>query len=96
MHNHNVPSLSFEDEWPQDEETQAYIREDWHPHLGDRSRKLAFIGKNAIIDSIRAALEKSLLTDEECGLSAEFVGELKNPFDGWNKLVQANEFENTG
>ena len=78
------------EEWPQDEESQTYIKKNWHPHYGDRSQKLVFIGKNAILKNIKNALEKSLLTDEELCKSADFIEQLKNPFGDWNKLVQAN------
>ena len=76
-----------------DEESLAYIKENWHPHFGDRSQKLVFIGKNDILDKIKESLEESLFTDEELSRSADFIKQLKDPFGDWNKVVQTNESE---
>ena len=84
------------DQWPQEEEAQAYIKQNWDPHFGDRSQKLVFIGKTAVLESVREALEESLLSDEELGKSSDFLGQLKNPFGDWHGLLQeANEAEST-
>ena len=79
-----------EDQWPQDEESQAYIRENWDPYFGDRSQKLVFIGKTAILESVRDALEKSLLTEKELDESVEYLEQLKNPFGDWNALLDTS------
>tara|TARA_B100000029_G_scaffold163693_1_gene159788 strand:+ start:496 stop:1752 length:1257 start_codon:yes stop_codon:yes gene_type:complete len=79
--------------WPKDKESLAYIKENWHPHFGDRSQKLVFIGKNSILNKIKDSLEESLLTDEELGRSADFIKQLKDPFEDWNQVVQTNEAE---
>lgn len=83
-----------EEEWPQDEESQTYIRQNWHPHFGDRSQKLVFIGKRNILKDIKDSLEKSLLTDAELNQSVDFLKNLKDPFDDWNNLVQMSEVKN--
>ncbi len=83
-----------QEKWPQDEESQAYIKKNWHPYFGDRSQKLVFIGKSNILKNIKDSLEKSLLTDKELSYSAEFIKKLKDPFGDWNKLVQMGETEN--
>tara|TARA_Y100001954_G_scaffold190680_1_gene204866 strand:- start:1750 stop:3015 length:1266 start_codon:yes stop_codon:yes gene_type:complete len=82
-----------EEDWPKDEESLAYIKENWHPHFGDRSQKLVFIGKNDILDKIKESLEESLFTDEELSRSADFIKQLKDPFGDWNQVVQTNESE---
>jgi len=82
-----------EDEWPEDEESRTYIKQNWHPHYGDRSQKLVFIGKKSVLADINEALEKCLFTDEELNESAEFLSKLKDPFDDWDKLIQMNEME---
>ena len=83
-----------EEEWPQDEESQTYIRQNWHPHFGDRSQKLVFIGKSNILKNIKDSLEKSLLTDAELNQNVSFIKNLKDPFDDWNKLVKMSKTEN--
>ena len=83
-----------EEEWPEDEESQAYIRKNWHPHYGDRSQRLVFIGKDTTLNDIKNSLEKSLLSNEELSRSSEFIKELRDPFGDWNKIVQMNEVEN--
>ena len=85
-----------EEDWPKDEESLAYIKENWHPHFGDRSQKLVFIGKNNILGKIKESLEESLLTDEELTKSADFIKQLKDPFGDWNQVVQTNESESAG
>ena len=81
-----------EEDWQKDEESLAYIKQNWHPHFGDRSQKLVFYReKNNILDKIKESLEESLLTDEELSRSADFIKSLKDPFGDWNKLVQVNE-----
>ena len=85
-----------EEDWPKDEESRSYIRQNWDPHFGDRSQKLVFIGKSTILEKIKEALEKSLLTDEELNRSADFITQIKDPFGDWNKLIQTQEVENTG
>ena len=82
------------EEWPQDEETRAYIRKNWDPHFGDRSQKLVFIGKKAILQNIKESLEKSLLTDEELAQSVDFIKTLNDPFGDWNQYIQKSEVEN--
>ena len=85
-----------EEDWPKDEESLAYIKENWHPHFGDRSQKLVFIGKNNILGKIKECLEESLFTDEELSKSADFIKQLKDPFGDWNQVVQTNESESAG
>ena len=79
-----------ESEWPKDEESQAYIKRNWHPQFGDRAQKLVFIGKSLILPKIREHLEKCLFTDDELHKSANYVKQLKekDPFGDWNKFVQ--------
>lgn len=79
----NVP----EEQWPEDEESQAEIRGNWEAHYGDRHQKLVFIGKSEILEDIKNALEKSLLTDEELSQSADFLSQLKDPFGDWNEIL---------
>lgn len=75
-----------ENEWPQDPESQAVIKHDWHPVFGDRVQKLVFIGKPETLEKINKALEESLITDEELSRPAEFIKGLTDPFEDWDKL----------
>ena len=80
-----------EEEWPQDEESQVYIRKSWHPRFGDRFQKLIFIGKPEALQDIKDALEKSLLTDEEINKGDDYTQQLSDPFDDWSQLFLMSE-----
>ena len=45
-----------EEDWPQDEESQEYLRKNWDPQYGDRSQKLVFIGKKTYSCQYQAGL----------------------------------------
>ena len=77
-----------EEEWPQDEESQKNIRQDWDPLFGDRLQQLVFIGDQSILPKIKEALQDCLLTDDELNQNAEFITQLKDPFGDWNKFVE--------
>jgi G3E family GTPase len=79
----NVP----EEQWPQDAESQKEIRSNWDDQYGDRSQKLVFIGKSEVLEDIKKALDKSLLTDEELSLSADELKSLIDPFSDWNEIL---------
>jgi len=81
-------------EWPKDEESLAYIKKNWHPQFGDRSQKLVFIGKKTILSKIKEKLEGCLFSDEELTNNMDYLKNLKDPFEDWNKLVQNYEEEN--
>ncbi|MEC8380031.1 MAG: zinc metallochaperone GTPase ZigA [Myxococcota bacterium] len=80
-------------EWPEDEETQAYIQSNWHPEFGDRFQRLIFIGKPEALDDIHAALEKCLVTDEEVSKGKEYLKQLSDPFDNWSAYFEETEEE---
>ena len=80
-----------EEEWPQDEESQEAIKNNWHPRFGDRSQQLIFIGKPEILNDIVIALEKSLLTDKELEKGFEYSENVPDPFGDWNESVQTEE-----
>ena len=77
--------------WPEDEESQAQIKEDWHPRFGDRFQKLIFIGKPEILGTIRTSLEKCLLTDDELAEGSEYWQQVEDPFGDWNQYVPTSE-----
>lgn len=83
-----------EEEWPQDQETLAFIKENWDPHYGDRCQKLVFIGETSILNDIHKMLNECLLTSTELGKSADFLSGINDPFEDWSELVQRYELEN--
>ena len=72
------------EEWPQDEESLAYVEQIWDSEFGDRAQKLIFIGKPEILTPLREALENSLMTDEELQKGQEFIAQIADPFDDWS------------
>lgn len=83
---------SPEEEWPEDEEAKAYIKQNWHPHFGDRSQKLVFIGEESTIQNINESLEKCLLTQEELEKDISFIEQMKidDPFENWDEMISNN------
>ncbi|WP_414164579.1 zinc metallochaperone GTPase ZigA [Superficieibacter sp. BNK-5] len=53
------------DQWPTDEASLAYIRENWLEGVGDARQELVFIGMDMNKASLTASLNTALLTDEE-------------------------------
>ena len=80
-----------EHQWPEDEESQMMIRQNWHPVFGDRFQRLIFIGKPEILEDISLALEKSLLTDEELEKGAAYCQQLPDPFGDWGQYAIVSE-----
>ncbi len=53
------------EQWPTDEASLAYIRENWLDGVGDARQELVFIGMNMNKATLTARLNAALLTDEE-------------------------------
>ncbi len=53
------------EQWPTDEASLAYIRENWLEGVGDARQELVFIGMNMNKATLTARLNAALLTDEE-------------------------------
>lgn len=80
-----------EEQWPEDEESRAHIKENWDDEFGDRFQKLIFIGKPENHEAMKEALEQSLVTDEELAKGSEYLKQLPDPFGDWNKKFLTEE-----
>ncbi len=78
------------DDWPDDEEFVAGLREVWEEPWGDRRQELVLIGRNWPKEKIRAALERCLLTPEEMAAGPETWARFNDPFPPW-PIVHAVE-----
>ncbi len=72
-----------ESEWPQDEQTQRYIKQTWDERFGDRCQKLVFIGEPSALNDLKPVLESCLMTDDELSQGPELVKALEDPFGIW-------------
>ncbi|MGE6322903.1 zinc metallochaperone GTPase ZigA [Pseudomonas oryzihabitans] len=71
------------EQWPDDEETVAIIREKWHEGVGDARQELVLIGMDMDEAALRARLDACLLTDEELAAGPAAWTRLHNPFSDW-------------
>ena len=78
-------------EWPEDQDSKAEIKKNWHPQFGDRFQKLVFIGKNSVLPQVKEELEKCLFTDKELNANVEYLKEMKDPFGDWNEFLPTEE-----
>ncbi|VEF13753.1 cobalamine biosynthesis-like protein [Pseudomonas fluorescens] len=72
-------------QWPQDQESNAAIMENWAPSVGDCRQELVFIGQNIDFSQLFAELDGCLLTDEEMALGVEGWRLLPDPFGPWHE-----------
>jgi len=73
------------DEWPNDPEFLAEIKELWQEPYGDRRTELVLIGQNLDQTTIRQALEECLLTDEELAAGPAVWDAWVDPFPAWEE-----------
>ena len=72
--------------WPQDEETLAFLKNNWDPEFGDRSHSMVFIGKAEILEKIKNDLDSCLMTEEELNIGPDCIKE--DPFEYWDSYMQ--------
>ncbi|CAI0939841.1 zinc metallochaperone GTPase ZigA [Serratia proteamaculans] len=72
-----------QDNWPQDEETQAQIMDKWVEPFGDMRQELVFIGQNLPQAEITRLLDACLLSDEEMAAGVDYWHEMADPFPEW-------------
>lgn len=66
--------------WPDDVETLAYIKEKWVEPFGDMRQEIVFIGQELDKNQFTQALDACLLTTEEMLEGVEYWQQLPNPF----------------
>ncbi|MBA1181276.1 GTP-binding protein [Pseudomonas psychrotolerans] len=71
------------EQWPEDEETVALIKEKWHEGVGDARQELVLIGMDMDEAALRARLDACLLTDSELAAGPAAWTRLHNPFSDW-------------
>lgn len=71
------------EEWPQDEETRAWIDKVWDPEVGDCRQELVFIGVDLKEEEVREALDFCLLSDGEWQQGEQAWEAMEDPFPQW-------------
>ncbi|WP_115719477.1 zinc metallochaperone GTPase ZigA [Gallaecimonas mangrovi] len=71
------------DNWPTDEDSLAFIHENWQEPFGDMRQELVFIGQNLDESAIRMALDECLLDDDTLLAGKDAWQQLPDPFPAW-------------
>ncbi|MFD1121485.1 zinc metallochaperone GTPase ZigA [Methylophilus flavus] len=77
-------------DWPQDHESQEYIRSRMRAPYGDRQQELVIIGMDMDKIALTAKFDACLLTDAETALGMKGWRELPDPFPRWS-VAQPDE-----
>jgi G3E family GTPase len=74
-----------EDQWPEDAEYLASIKEKWVEPFGDMRQELVFIGQGLDKDLMISALDECLLSEKEVLKGKEYWSTLSDPFPAWEQ-----------
>lgn len=72
-----------EENWPDDPEYLASIKESWEEPFGDMRQELVFIGQGLDQAAITSALDQCLLSDEQLLQGKQHWVTLNDPFPAW-------------
>ncbi|MCG8379892.1 MAG: zinc metallochaperone GTPase ZigA [Proteobacteria bacterium] len=74
-----------ENQWPEDEEYLASIKEKWIEPFGDMRQELVFIGQSLNENKIRKQLDACLLSDDDLLKGKAYWELLDDPFPEWQR-----------
>ena len=77
------------DNWPKDSDSLSAIDQLWVEPFGDMRQELVFIGQNLDKDSMTAALNNCLLSEEEVLKGKDHWINLPDPFPEWEQLSES-------
>ena len=77
------------DNWPKDPDSLSAIDQLWVEPFGDMRQELVFIGQNLDKDSMTAALNNCLLSEEEVLKGKDHWINLPDPFPEWEQLSES-------
>jgi len=72
-------------QWPQDEESTAFIMKNWLAGTGDCRQELVFIGQGIDFGQLTAELDACLLTNAEMALGMDAWRKFPDPFGPWHE-----------
>lgn len=81
---HAIPK----NQWPQDEESLAFIRANWVEPFGDMRQELVFIGQKLNAQAVIEKLDSCLLTDQELLAGKAYWQTLDDPFPEWQEEAE--------
>ncbi|MFT6904824.1 MAG: G3E family GTPase [Oleiphilaceae bacterium] len=74
------------DQWPEDDDYLASIRESWEEPFGDMRQELVFIGQHLDKAEMMKALDACLLVDDELLAGKDLWRSLPDPFPEWSAI----------
>lgn len=78
-------------QWPEDPEQLAFIKENWLEPFGDMRQELVFIGQGLEQHQVTQALDQCLLTEKELLAGKDYWEALNDPFPTWTEELTDEE-----